>query len=135
MSIALVLDTGALMAYATRGSVHVPAVIAAASANGHQIVAPAACFAEAYAAATDHEERLLLDIVRSLAPIVVTSLEAAVVRAVGDATRRTGRLGLGQAAVEALRERVVLMTADPADARELLDDWQIWDLGSDHPPD
>lgn len=127
MSVSLVFDTGALIAYVDRSDLQVAGMLAAAAEHDHMIVVPSPCLVEAYAEVSP-EGALLLDVLRSLPVVTIPALAANDVGIVGGMARQMERLGLAHAVIEAITHRVILVTADGLSAARLLEDWQIWDV-------
>lgn len=127
MSVGLVVDTAALLAY-TEGSVRVGEIVAAVADRGETVVIPATCLATAY-------ERVprpggsLLDVVARLPHARVAPLEWDHCAVVGGWARTLG-LDTAHAAIEAAAHGVVpVMTRQRAPLREILPvDWPIIDI-------
>jgi hypothetical protein len=125
-TIARVLDTTALVAYAGQLSTLVPATLAAAAEHGRTVGVPVACVAEAYQQVSA-DAALLLDLLCALPPVRVLDLAAADGPMVGGIARFAGRIGLAHACLVTLAERVPVMTADTAAARRVIgEDDLIW---------
>ncbi len=121
-----VLDTGALLAYATQKSAVVSATLVVAAEQGFKIAAPVTCVAEAYQEASA-EAALMLDLLRGLPPIRLLGLAAGDGVTVGGIARFAGRLGLAHACLIAMGERIAVMTTEPATALKIIrDDQLVW---------
>jgi hypothetical protein len=121
---ARVLDTGALLSYAAGESTVVGATLLAAAEQGLTVAVPVTCVAEAYQRAPE-DVALMLDLFFSLPAVRVAVLEAADGVTVGGIAKAAGRLGLAHACLITMVERIAVMTADPATAMEIIQDYHL----------
>jgi hypothetical protein len=121
---ARVLDTGALLSYAAGESAVVGATLLAAAERGLSVAVPVTCVAEAYQSASA-EVALMLDLLFSLPAVRVVALQPADGATVGGIAKAAGRLGLAHACLITMVERIAVMTAEPATALEIIEDYQL----------
>jgi hypothetical protein len=125
---ARVLDTSALLAYASAESAIVPATLAAAAERGMKVIIPVTCVAEAYQSASA-EAALMLDLLCALPTTETTALEPGDGVTVGGIAKFAGRLGLAHACLITMSERLPVMTADTAAALKIVKDEQlVWNI-------
>ncbi len=125
--LAYVLDTTAVLAY-LRGTGGIGSMLSCAADKGEQVVLPALCLADAYRRA-DTEAALMLDVMRDLPQILVTSVEQGDCAVLGGWTGVVGRIDLAHAMIESASAHVPLVTADRELAVLILPkEWPIIDV-------
>jgi hypothetical protein len=127
VSIGLVIDTAALLAY-SEANTRVGEVVAAVADRGETIVIPSTCLATAYERVPSPGENLL-DVMATLPHALVAPLEWDHCAVVGGWARTLG-LDTAHAAVEAATHGVVpIMTGQRVLLRQILpSDWPIIDI-------
>lgn len=126
-SLAYVLDTTAVLAYLRRTGGIGP-MLSSTAEKGERVVLPALCLADAYRQA-DAEAAVMLDGMRDLPHIVVTSVDQGDCAVLGGWTGVVGRIDLAHAMIEAASAQVPLVTADRELAVRILpEEWPIIDV-------
>lgn len=130
MSVRLILDTTAVLAYLRLDGIDVGELIGTVQENGDMTGIPALAILSAYDQLKPDEQTRLADLVAETdGPTVVIPLLSDDVLAVAEVAGRVkGDHGLAHAAVEARKHEAVLATFAGADARLLLDDDDVLDL-------
>lgn len=124
MTVTLVLDTGAVLAYA-KGSIAVGELLSIITDDGDTALIPAACLAEAHRRLPDGEDGLLA-ILSTIPCVALSPLLPDQSTEVGVAARRGGGVDAGHAAVEAVAHEAQVVTQDVATMSRLLPaDWPI----------
>lgn len=124
MSVTVVLDTSALLAY-TKGSIAVGELVSIVSDDDDRVLVPATCLAEAYRQLPQGHDALLSVLV-GITNVEVAPLPAEDATDVGATARPASGIDLGHAAVEAVRHEAQLATQDGATMSHLLPhDWPI----------
>jgi rRNA-processing protein FCF1 len=124
MSVTVVLDTSALLAY-TKGSIAVGELVSIISDDDDTVLVPAACLAEANRQLPQGQDAVL-GVLVGITNVEVASLPAEDAIDVGATARSASGIDLGHAAVEAVRHEAQLATQDGATMSRLLPyDWPI----------
>jgi hypothetical protein len=127
VSVTLVLDTSALLAY-TKGSIAVGELLSIITDDEDTALVPASCLAEAYRQLPPGPDAIL-GILTDVPCIAVAPLAPEHAAQVGAAARQASSVDAGHAAVEAVVHDAQLATQDGATMTRLLPpDWPIIDV-------
>lgn len=124
MTVTLVLDTSAVLAYA-KGSIAVGELLSIITDDGDTALIPATCLAEAHRHLADGEDELLT-ILSTIPCVELSPLLPEQSAKVGGAARTGGGIDAGHAALEAIAREAQLATQDVVTMSRLLPpDWPI----------
>ncbi|MFS8480207.1 MAG: hypothetical protein FWJ93_14850 [Micromonosporaceae bacterium] len=124
MTVTLVLDTSAVLAYA-KGSIAVGELLSIITDDGDTVLIPATCLAEAHRRLADGEDRVLT-ILSTIPCVELSPLLPEQSAKVGRAARNGGGVDAAHAALEAVAREAQVATHDVvAMSRLLPPDWPI----------
>ncbi|MEJ3748758.1 hypothetical protein WEI85_36460 [Actinomycetes bacterium KLBMP 9797] len=127
MSVTVVLDTSALLAY-SKGSIAVGELVSIVADDDDTVLVPAACLAEAYRQLPVGQDALL-GILTDVTSVEIAPLASEDAPAVGASARTVSGIDLGHAAAEAVRHDAQLATQESAAMSRLLPaDWPILEV-------
>lgn len=123
----LILDTSAVLAY-TLGISDVGDRIARRADVGETVLVPVLCLAEAYGRVSS-DEAGMLDVIRHIPNVRVTSVEPDMAPFLGGLTKKLGRVDVAQVVITASEHQVRVMTSERDLITQILPkEWPIIDL-------
>lgn len=127
MSVTIVLDTSAILAY-TKGSIAVGELLSIVADDGDTVLIPAACLAEAFRRSTESTNPLLR-VLSGVPCVELAPLEADQAAETGACVRGSAGIDIGHAVVEAVARNAQLATQNGVLTGRLLPpDWPIIEI-------